>query len=233
MATEPSLRVLLIEDNQPLAESLESGLTEAGYEVRTAGSFRQAEALLKKFEPNFALLDLGLPDADGTDLIPHLRALETKPFVLITSARDTERDRILGLDAGADDYLTKPYSFAELLARLRALHRRRGQAPDATEITVGCLRLDLLARRVICGQKPLEFTPREFGLLTILARRAGEVVPREQLAEEVWQSPKRFTPIDNLIEVNISRLRNKLLDAGCTLKLNTVRGLGYQLEKPS
>lgn len=233
MGNPEHLRVLLIEDNQALAESLMGGLREAGYDTRSAASFRAAKEMLAEFTPDFALLDLGLPDADGTGLIPLLRELKPKPFVLITSARDTERDRILGLDAGADDYLTKPYSFAELLARLRALHRRRGPAPEPTDITVGCLRLDLLTRRVYCGGKQLEFTPREFGLLSVLARRAGEVIPREQLAEEVWQSPKRFTPIDNLIEVNISRLRNKLLDAGCTLRLNTVRGLGYQLEKPT
>jgi DNA-binding response OmpR family regulator len=137
---------------------------------------------------------------------------------------------VTGLDAGADDYISKPYSFQELLARLRAFQRRLSTVKESTDILIGELRMNLITRQASCGNKELTLTPREFDLLATLARRPGEMVSRSQLGAEVWKNPKRFTPLDNLIDVNISRLRTKLSEMNCGLKLNTLRGMGFQLD---
>jgi DNA-binding response OmpR family regulator len=232
MTESPAPLLLLIEDNPSLAATLVVGLREAGYQVELATSAGQACAWLEKQVPDLVLLDLGLPDADGTSLLPALRSRQPAPGVLITTARDTETDRVSGLDAGADDYLTKPFSFAELLARLRALRRRRessGQEP--TELRVGALQLNLLARTAHCSGSLLDLSPREFDLLACLARQAGSPVSRETLARDVWKNPRRFTPLDNLMEVHLSRLRQNLAEADEAPRIVTVRGVGYQLER--
>ncbi len=222
-------RILMVEDDATLMSVVGKGLLEQGYTTECVSRLRAARTKLRGFTPDFVLLDLGLPDGDGVDLLADLRALPQPPFVLITTARDAVEDRVRGLDAGADDYIVKPYSFPELLARLRAFQRRRAPLIDSVELAVRELRLHLTERKGWCGATELVLTPREFDLLACFLRRPGEVVTREVLAQEVWKSPQRFTPIDNLIHVNVSRLRNKLVDAGCSMPLVTLRGIGYRL----
>ena len=222
-------RILVVEDDATLLSVVGKGLLEQGYTTECVSRLRGARAKLRGFSPDFVLLDLGLPDGDGVDLLADLRALPQPPFVLITTARDSVEDRVRGLDAGADDYIVKPYSFPELLARLRAFRRRRTPLIDSVELVVREVRLHLTERKAWCGAAELVLTPREFDLLACFLRRPGEVVTREVLAAEVWKSPQRFTPIDNLIDVNVSRLRNKLVDAGCSMALATLRGIGYRL----
>ena len=222
-------RILVVEDDATLLSVVGRGLLEQGYTTECVSRLRGARAKLRGFSPDFVLLDLGLPDGDGVDLLTDLRALPQSPFVLITTARDSVEDRVRGLDAGADDYLVKPYSFPELLARLRAFRRRRAPLIDSVELAVREVRLHLTERKAWCGGTELVLTPREFDLLACFLRRPGEVVTREVLAADVWKSPQRFTPIDNLIDVNVSRLRNKLVDAGCSMALATLRGIGYRL----
>ena len=227
------MRVLLVEDDPLLRSQLKTTLDQVGYAVDEATDGQEALHLGSTESYDAIVLDLGLPVLDGLTVLQRWRSHGQTTPVLILTARDSWHEKVAGIDAGADDYLTKPFHTEELLARLRALQRRRAPASESMEIVLGCLHMDLMTRKVTCGGIALDLTPREYGLLAILARKAGEVVPREQLAREVWQSPKRFTPLDNLIEVNISRLRNKLAEAHCILRLHTVRGMGYQLEKPS
>lgn len=229
VSPEGVFRILVVEDDATLMSVVGKGLLEHGYTTECVSRLRTARAKLRGFNPDFVLLDLGLPDGDGVDLLADLRALPQPPFVLITTARDSVEDRVRGLDAGADDYIVKPYSFPELLARLRAFRRRRAPLIDSVELAVRELRLHLTERKAWCGAAELVLTPREFDLLSCFVRRPGEVVTREVLAAEVWKSPQRFTPIDNLIDVNVSRLRNKLVDAGCSMALATLRGIGYRL----
>lgn len=226
---ENRFRILIVEDDDHLASAMGNGLAEAGYLVERAPRLRSARTRIRSFLPDFVLLDLGLPDGDGVELLADLRGIVPTPFILITTARDAIEDRVRGLDGGADDYLVKPYSFPELLARLRAFQRRRAPLVETVELTLRDIRIHLMDRKAFCGALELVLTPREFDLLVCLCRRHGEVVGREALASEVWKSPQRFTPLDNLIEVNVSRLRNKLVEAGCSLKLATVRGVGYRL----
>jgi two-component system, OmpR family, copper resistance phosphate regulon response regulator CusR len=233
MKQHEALNVLLVEDDPRLAETWLDGLRENGYEVHHAGTCAAARALTTTTPPDFVLLDLGLPDGDGLSLLAEFRALPRQPHVLITSARDALADRVLGLDGGADDYITKPVSFPELLARLRAFQRRRVTPAETSVLRLACLTIDLIGREVTCGTSRIELTPREFDLLACLARRPGEIVTRALLAEEVWKSSKRFTPLDNLIDVNVSRLRTKLVENGCKLTLHTLRGVGFRLDLPA
>jgi DNA-binding response OmpR family regulator len=175
------------------------------------------------------LLDLGLPGRDGLQILTTLRTKGIKTPVLVLTARDTLQDRVAGLDSGADDYLVKPFAFAELLARIRALMRRG--ASDAPRLTVGDLTMDLITRKVTRGGQTVELTVREFELLEYLMRYEGQVVSRETLARDVWKETARTTPLDNVIDVHIARLRRKV-DVDRPLKLiHTVRGVGFMLRE--
>jgi DNA-binding response OmpR family regulator len=176
------------------------------------------------------LLDLTLPGRDGLEILRAVRERGTKTPVLVLTARDTLQDRVLGLDSGADDYLVKPFAFAELLARIRALVRR-GRGTESPRLACGDLEVDLITRRVTRGGRDVDLTVREFELLEYLLRHQGQVVSRETLARDVWQETARTTPLDNVIDVHIARLRRKV-DADYPTKLiHTVRGVGFMLRE--
>lgn len=177
---------------------------------------------------DLVVLDWMLPGRDGIEILKALRARSAKPPVLLLTARDAVEDRVLGLDAGADDYLVKPFAFAELLARVRALLRRAGEVEPLRK-RVGDLVLDMEGRRALRGTREIALTPREFDLLAYLMRHAGQTVTRQMLAKEVWREPHRVTPLDNVIDVHITHLRRKI-DEGHRVKLlHTVRGVGFVL----
>jgi DNA-binding response OmpR family regulator len=176
------------------------------------------------------LLDLGLPGRSGLEILSALRQRGLKTPVLVLTARDTVQDRVIGLDAGADDYLVKPFAFAELVARIRALVRR-GRSTEAPRLTAGDLTMDLVTRKVARGARSVELTVREFELLEYLLRLQAQVVSREALARDVWKETSRSTPLDNVIDVHIARLRRKV-DTETDLKLiHTVRGVGFMLSE--
>jgi len=225
------VRVLLIEDDIEAARLLVKGLRESGYTVEHAADGRAglAQALQRAFD--LIVTDRMLPQLDGLTIIERLRARGGATPVLVLSALGSVDDRIRGLKAGGDDYLTKPFSFAELLARIEALLRRRPNAPNATRLRVEDLEFDLLERRVTRGGRELDLTAREMKLLEFLMRRAGQLVTRTMLLEGVWDL--HFDPQSNLIDVHISRLR-QAIDRGSDHPLiHTVRGSGYVLRSDS
>ena len=176
------------------------------------------------------LLDLTLPGRDGLEILQALRQRGVKTPVLVLTARDSLQDRVMGLDTGADDYLIKPFAFAELLARIRALVRR-GRVAEAPRLSVGDLEMDLVTRKVTRDTQLVELTVREFELLEYLLRYHGQVVSRETLARDVWKETARTTPLDNVIDVHIARLRRKV-DLEQSVKLiHTVRGVGFMLRE--
>lgn len=222
-------RIAIVEDQLSLQSSLQRGLTEEGFEVLTAGSGQTAYALLKREPVDAVLLDLMLPDGDGLSLLRQLRSESFRVPVLVVTARDSIRDRVVGLDSGADDYLIKPFDFEELLARLRAIMRRASVGVE-TSLQFKNLVLDSLTRHVQLGDKVIELTHRQFELLEYLLRNKNRVVTRQELARDVWKaSTATWT---NVIEVQINQLRKKLSNGDNPL-LHTVRGVGYQLgEEP-
>ena len=221
------MHVLLIEDDTEAARFLVKGLQESGYTVDHAADGR--EGLFRATEGQFDLVvtDRMLPHLDGLAVIEHMRRKGLTTPVLVLSALGSVDDRVTGLKAGGDDYLTKPFAFAELLARIEALLRRRSSAPQATRLKVEDLEFDLLARRVTRAGREIELTARELKLLEFLMRRAGQLVTRTMLLEGVWDL--HFDPQSNLIDVHISRLR-QAIDRGSDHPLiHTVRGSGYVL----
>jgi len=223
------MRVLVVEDEQKVANALREGLTGERYDVVVERTGEDAFFRLNTETFDLILLDLGLPGRDGLQILATLRGKGVKTPVLVLTARDSLQDRVAGLDSGADDYLVKPFAFAELLARIRAL-LRRGQA-EAPRLASGDLTLDLITRKVTRGGQPIELTVREFELLEYLMRFEGQVVSRETLARDVWKETARTTPLDNVIDVHIARLRRKV-DADFPVKLiHTVRGVGFMLRE--
>jgi two-component system copper resistance phosphate regulon response regulator CusR len=224
------VRVLIVEDERKLAQVLASALKGEHYDVVVAatgedGFFRaNAEAF------DLVLLDVMLPGRSGLEILQTLRQRHIDTPVLILTARDGVDDRVLGLDLGADDYLVKPFALPELLARTRAL-LRRGRPSDAFRLKAADLEMDLVARRAVRGDRLLELTAREFELLEYLLRHQGHLVSREMLAREVWKEPRRATPLDNVIDVQMTRLRKKVdVDAADRL-IHTVRGVGFVLRE--
>jgi len=221
------VHILLIEDDTEAAKFLVKGLRESGYSVDHAADGR--EGLFRATEGQFDLVvtDRMLPHLDGLTVIQLMRRKGITTPVLVLSALGSVDDRVRGLKAGGDDYLTKPFAFVELLARIEALSRRRSSVADATKLKVADLDFDLLARRVTRGGREIELTARELKLLEFLMRRAGQVVTRTMLLEGVWDL--HFDPQSNLIDVHISRLR-QAIDRGSDRQLiHTVRGSGYVL----
>ena len=224
------MRVLIIEDDQKTARAIATGLEAGGFSATSAQSGEEGFFLLNAEWFDLVVLDWMLPGRDGIEILKTIRARGSKTPVLLLTARDSVEDRVLGLESGADDYLVKPFAFAELLARIRTLLRRAAN-PEPLRKTVGDLVVDLETRRVIRAGKPLELTPREFDLLVYLLRQPGQVVTREMLARDVWREANRITPIDNVIDVHIAHLRKKL-DEGQPRKLvHTVRGVGFVLRE--
>jgi two-component system copper resistance phosphate regulon response regulator CusR len=224
------LSILLVEDEAKVADAVQAGLEADGYAVTAARSGEEALAAAAARSFDLVLLDLMLPGRDGLEVLRAWRARGSAVPVLVLTARDAIEDRVEGLDAGADDYLVKPFAFPELLARLRAL-LRRGNPETGFRLRVADLELDRVARRVQRASQEIELTPREFDLLDYLVRHHHTLVSREMLAREVWKEPNRGTPLDNVIDVHIARLRRKI-DQGFPVKLiHTVRGVGFILDE--
>ena len=224
------MRILVVEDEQKVADALREGLEGERYDVVVERTGEDAFFRMTTEAFDLILLDLGLPGRDGLQILTTLRSKGIKTPVLVLTARDTLQDRVAGLDSGADDYLVKPFAFAELLARIRAL-LRRGRSSDAPRLAVGDLTMDLITRKVTRGGQAVELTVREFELLEYLMRYEGQVVSRETLARDVWKETARTTPLDNVIDVHIARLRRKVdLDRSVKL-IHTVRGVGFMLRE--
>ena len=220
------VRVLIVEDERKLAQVLASALQAEHYEVVVAETgedgFYRANA--ERFD--LVVLDLMLPRRSGLEVLQTLRQRHVDTPVMILTARDGIEDRVLGLDLGADDYLVKPFALPELLARIRAL-LRRGRPSDLFRLKVADLEMDLVARRVVRGDRSIDLTGREFDLLENLLRHQGHLVSREMLARNVWKEPRRATPLDNVIDVQMARLRRKVDPDDAERLIHTVRGVGF------
>ncbi len=224
------MRILFIEDEQKVARAVKEGLEYEGYQVDLAHTGEEGFFLLNTQEYDLLLLDLMLPGRDGLEILKTIRKKGMTLPVLILTARDAVEDRVIGLDSGADDYLTKPFAFPELLARIRVL-LRRGRNEQVLRFKIADLEMDLVTRKVKRGGQPISLTSREFDLLEYLLRHQGQIVSREMLARDVWQETDRATPIDNLIDVHIARLRRKIDDPFSRKLLHTVRGVGFILSE--
>ncbi len=219
------MRLLLVEDDAILGDGLARLLRDAGYAVDWVKTGRAAEASLGAEEPDVLVLDLELPDLDGIELLRRLRSRRSSVPVLILTARDSVPERVGGLDVGADDYLVKPFETAELLARVRALARRR-HGGASSQVSVGALWLDFAARRARAGARSLELGARDWQLLELLAPQPGRIVGKEQMLRALCAWGEEITP--NAVEQYVHRLRAKLAPAAVNIR--TVRGLGYLLE---
>jgi two-component system copper resistance phosphate regulon response regulator CusR len=222
------LRILLIEDETKLAQALKDGLEDDRYRVTLAQTGEEGFFLAQTQSFDLLILDVMLPGRDGIEILRNLRQLGDKTRGLLLTSKDAVEDRVRGLDAGADDYLVKPFAFPELQARIRAL-LRRGAPDDLTTLRLGDLELDQVRHAVAREGAPIELTPREFELLEYLLKQQGQVVTREMLGRDVWKEQARHTPLDNVIDVHIARLRRKLDDGFERKMLHTVRGVGFVL----
>jgi len=218
------MRILVVEDDALLADGLTSALTRAGHAVQQAGTGRHADLLLRTEEFDLAVLDVGLPDIDGFEVLRRLRSRQSATNVLVLTARDAVEDRVHGLDLGADDYLTKPFSVTEFEARVRAIVRR-SVAPPAHWSVAG-LSVDVAAKRVRVHDKTVDLTPREWALLELFLARPNRVLSKDQIADGLFTVEEILSP--NAIEVYVSRLRTKIEAAG--VHIRTVRGFGYVWE---
>lgn len=223
------MRLLLVEDDAAIQNFLQRALVDAGYQVDTAANARAGELKALEGVHDAFIIDLGLPDMDGLDLIARCRAQGNPAPVLILSARRSVDERVKGLEQGGDDYLTKPFALAELLARLRNL-LRRSAAPqhDSIRLQVADLQLDLVRHEARRGEDLLQLTPQEFSLLEYLCRNAGRVVTRTMILDHVWHM--RIDPATNVVDVHIYRLRSKVDHNGFKPLIHTIRGIGYVLK---
>ncbi|HZZ58032.1 MAG TPA: response regulator transcription factor [Opitutaceae bacterium] len=217
------MRVLVVEDDAKIASFVARGLKEAGFAVDHASDGDTGLALVESTEYDAAIVDVMLPGLDGLSLVRRLRSGRRQLPVLFLSAKGSVEDRVKGLESGADDYLTKPFAFSELLARVQALIRRATHAPDATRLTAGDVTLDLVTRQVTSAGRPVELQPREFSLLAFLLRNAGRPVTKTKILEHVWDYS--FDPQTNVVDVVMHRLRGKI-DPDHT-RIETMRGVGY------
>jgi two-component system copper resistance phosphate regulon response regulator CusR len=220
------MRILIVEDEAKTADYLQRGLTEQGCMVELARNGVDGSHMALTHEFDVVVLDVMLPGMDGFEVLQAVRAEKQTPVIMLT-ARDRVDDRVRGLRAGADDYLVKPFSFLELVARLQAL-ARRGRAQEPVQLQVGDLHIDLLSRRATRAGKRIDLTAKEFSLLSVLARRQGEILSKTSIAELVWDIT--FDTNTNVVEVAVKRLRDKLDGPFETKLLHTIRGMGYVLE---
>lgn len=221
------MQLLLVEDDLEIQTFLRHALADAGYKVDTAPDARTAERVATETRHDVLVVDLGLPDQDGIGLILRLRQMGVSAPVLILSARRSVDDRVLGLEQGGDDYLTKPFALAELLARLRNLLKRNTPNTEVTRLRVLDLELNLLRREAMRGDRVLNLTPQEFTLLEYLCRNPGRVVTRSMILDKVWGM--RIQPAANVVDVHIYRLRGKVDAEGLPPLIRTLRGVGYVL----
>jgi two-component system, OmpR family, copper resistance phosphate regulon response regulator CusR len=220
------VRILIVEDEAKVAAALKEGLEAERYEVVVSATGEDGFFRVNAETFDLIVLDLMLPGRDGIEILATLRRQGLGTPVLVLTARDAVEDRVLGLDSGADDYLVKPFAFPELLARVRAL-LRRGRPDQILRLQAADLEMDLITRRVTRAGRPIELTSREFELLEYLLRHNRRLVSREMLAREVWKEPSRATPLDNVIDVHIARLRKKIDQDASTKLIHTVRGVGF------
>jgi two-component system copper resistance phosphate regulon response regulator CusR len=224
------MKILIVEDEPKVGNALTEGLRASGYEVTLAQRGEDGFFLASSQSFDLIVLDVMLPGRSGIEVLKTLRKQGLQIPVLLLTAKDAIEDRVLGLDAGADDYLVKPFAFPELGARLRAL-LRRGKTETVVSLKLGTLEMDLTTRLVSRDAKPIELTVREFELLEFLLRNKGRVVSREMLARDVWKENNRATPLDNVIDVHIARLRRKVDDDFEPKLVRTVRGVGFMLSE--
>ena len=220
------MRILLVEDERKVAKAVQEGLEAESYSVAVAHTGEEGFFRLSSEPFDLAVLDIMLPGRSGIEMLSAIRRQGIKIPVLLLTAKDTVEDRVLGLDAGADDYLVKPFAFPELCARIRALLRRGKVAPTLT-LEIDDLQMDLVARTVTRGLRRLELTAKEFELLEYLLRHQEHVVSREMLARDVWEMTARHTPLDNVIDVHMVRLRRKVDEEHSKKLIHTVRGVGF------
>ena len=223
-----SPRVLVVEDEQKTRDSLAEGLRMESWSVQTAATGNEALDCLTREAFDLVVLDWMLPDLDGVEVLQRLRRHAQHVPVLMLTARSTLSDRVTGLDSGADDYVAKPFAFAELLARCRALLRRPMWTPGRL-LRCGDLQLDTRARVALRGGHEIMLTPREVDVLEYLLRYQGQIVTREMLERDVWKQTHRMTSLDNVIDVQMMRLRRKVDVEGAERLIHTLRGVGYQL----
>ena len=223
------MRILVIEDEPKLGDYLRKGLSESGFTVDLARTGIEGRAMALDGAYDALVLDVMLPGIDGFAVLEAVRRTKTMPVLMLT-ARDEVADRVRGLQSGADDYLSKPFAFSELLARLQAL-LRRGELREVTRYALGDLTLDMTTRRATRAGQRLDLTAKEFALLMLLLRRQGQILSRTLLAEQVWEM--NFSSETNVVEVAIRRLRAKIDDPFADQLLHTVRGMGYVLERRS
>jgi two-component system OmpR family response regulator len=220
------MRILLVEDDAMLAEAVTRALRQSAHQVQRAASGAEADRALAANEYDLVLLDVGLPQMDGFEVLKRLRARRSKVPVLVLTVRDSVEDRVAGLDLGADDYLTKPFELSELEARVRALIRR-AHASAAPEIVHGPLRLDTVGRRLYCRGQPLDVSARELSVIELLLLREGRVVTKQQIVDHLYGWDDASS--SNAVEVFVYRLRRKLEPSGVDIR--TIRGMGYLIEK--
>jgi two-component system, OmpR family, copper resistance phosphate regulon response regulator CusR len=224
------VRILIVEDEEKMAKALRTGLEAAEFSVSLAHTGEEGFFLASTEAFDLVILDLMLPRRSGMEVLAALRQRSVSVPVLILTSKDTVKDRVRGLDAGADDYMVKPFAFSELLARVRAL-LRRGKPESGDKLRLGDLEMDAAGRTVCRDGTELTLTAREFDLLEYLLRQQGAVVSREMLARDVWQETARYTPLDNVIDVHIAHLRRKLDEPFKKKLLHTVRGVGFVLRE--
>src|ERR1700690_4492345 len=222
------MRILVVEDEKRIQDFLSRGLESAGYAVDVAGDGNTGLDLIHATEYDLIILDLGLPDIDGLAVLEKIRNRKTSPPVLILSARDAVDDRVKGLELAADDYLTKPFAFVELLARVRAL-LRRGQ-PTPERLQVGDLALDCIRRKVMRANENIELAPKEFSILEYMMRNRGRPLSRTMIVEHVWDMD--YDGLTNIVDVYIRHLRSKIDEKWPDKMIQTVRGIGYMLDSP-
>ena len=224
------MRILVVEDEQKVAKALKEGLEGEDFDVIVAPTGEDAFFRVNTEKFDLILLDLMLPGRDGLQILTTIRKRGLETPVLLLTARDSLEDRVMGLNSGADDYLVKPFAFEELLARIRAL-LRRGRTVEMLRFGIADLDLDIVTRKVTRGGKPVELTGREFELLEYLVRHEGQVVMRDMLARDVWKETARGTPLNNVIDVHIARLRRKVDVEPFEKLIHTVRGVGFMLKQ--
>lgn len=222
------MRILLVEDDAMLADALARAFTQSAHTVDVISNGEDADKALLAAEYDIVVLDIGLPQIDGLEVLRRLRARRSSVPVLLMTARDAIEERVAGLDRGADDYITKPFHLSELEARVRALIRRANLSGTA-DLIHGRLRLDTAGRRLYCDDQPMELSAREFAVVELLFMRAGKVVTKQQIVENLygWEDVSS----SNTVEVFIYRLRKKLQASGVDIR--TIRGMGYLIEKPN